>query len=841
MTVRPDELAAALAAIANPLRFAARDDFEHVDRVRDLDATLRRAAERLQAFDPPATVLSVLRAFVDALPQNGVPHAQRVEALRSTLVKLDELTAAVCEAVGIAAQPPVEPRSPPAESPAPIEKRPPRPRAPRSAAPAGLSLESPVQYVKGVGPKLAALLNAHEVRTVEDLLHFLPRRYEDRRAMAAICDLQDGVNATVEAEVLARSERRYRGRKGLDVAVGDPSGVLHLCWFRMPGEGFLDRFQKGRRLRVSGQVRFFRGMPQMVHPETMMLSEAVEVESAADAIVPVYTEIEGLRPAHLRRVVRGALPAASELVEVLPEWILSRRQLPPLEEAIRSLHQPPPTIALDLLHRQGTPWHRRLIYEELFLVQLAVLRRKAEAEAQPGHAIPLGESLLDEAHRLFPFTMTSAQTRVLAEIEADLKRPIPMNRLLQGDVGSGKTAVAVAAAAAVARAGFQASIMAPTELLAEQHGRVALTALAGAGFRGALLTGAVVGSERRHILTELQTGRCQVIVGTHALIQEEVRFHKMALAVVDEQHRFGVRQRARLVAMGRESLKSVPHMLVMTATPIPRTLALTVYGDLDLSLLDELPPGRVPAETFLYREKQRDQVYARVRQVVETGQQAYVVFPLVEESDAEELEGVRAATSAAEELANGFLSGVTVGLIHGRMSSDDKDRVMRSFVNAEIQVLVATTVIEVGIDVTNATVMVIEHAERFGLSQLHQLRGRVGRGRVRGLCLLVARYTPSEDAWRRLKIMEATNDGFRIAEEDLSIRGPGDFLGTRQSGVPLLSVANLARDQKILQQARDDASELLSVDPELQKPEHARLRDRLTQVWQEKLDLAQIG
>jgi ATP-dependent DNA helicase RecG len=829
LTDRHPELEAALAAIANPLRFAARDDFAHLDRVRDLETTLRRGAEQAIALGPPAAVRTILETFLVTLPEPALPRSARVAALRACL-SLHEEGAAILHGV---------------EGPGPAvgtkRSRPLRPRTQRPTPATKLALDSPVQYVKGVGPRLAELLNAAEVRTVDDLLHFLPRRYEDRRAMAAICDLEEGVHATVEAEVLARSERRLRGKKGLDVAVGDASGVLHLVWFSMPGEGFVDRFQKGRRLRVSGQVRFYRGAPQMVHPETMMLSEAVSEESAADAIVPVYAEIEGLRPAHLRRVVQGALPAVDELVEVIPPWILSRRGLPQLAEAVRTLHAPPPDVELELLHRMATPWHARLIYEELFLVQLAVLRRKAEAERQPGHAIPLSESLVEEARRLFPFTMTQAQVRVLGEIESDLQRAIPMNRLLQGDVGSGKTAVAVAAAAAVARSGLQAAIMAPTELLAEQHGRVALTVLASAGFRVALLTGAVVGSERRHILQDLESGRCQVIIGTHALIQDEVRFHKMALAVVDEQHRFGVRQRARLVAMGRESLGAAPHMLVMTATPIPRTLALTVYGDLDLSLIDELPPGRTPAETFLYRENQRDQVYARVVQAVAQGQQAYVVFPLVEESESEELEGVRDATSAAEELAKGLLQGLKIGLIHGRIPSDDKDRVMRAFVAGDIQVLVATTVIEVGIDVANATVMVVEHAERFGLSQLHQLRGRVGRGIHRGLCLLVARYTHSEDAWRRLKIMEATSDGFRIAEEDLSIRGPGDFLGTRQSGVPLLSVANLARDQKILQQAREDAALLLKTDPEFKEPEHQALGERVTRVWQEKLELAQVG
>ncbi|MBI5509847.1 MAG: ATP-dependent DNA helicase RecG [Deltaproteobacteria bacterium] len=829
MPERAAALRTALAAVAKPLHFAASDGFAHLERVVGLETTLRKSAAELRKLVTGGPAQTAVDALVAELGGEELPRGTRIQALERCLARLSVLEEAIANDGAAPAGLPAPESIPPVAPPAAARQ------------PAHLTLQSPVKYVRGVGPKLAELLNAHEIKTVGDLLHFLPRRYEDRRAIAEIRELQDGVNATVEGEVLVRSERRYRGRVGLDVALGDSSGVLHLCWFRVPGHGFADRFQKGRRIRASGQVRAWRGKLQIVHPETMLVSESGDTAELADAVVPIYPEIEGFRPAQLRRVVHAALPAARELVEVLPAPILHRRHLPALGDAVRALHQPPPEVAVEALNRSATHWHQRLIYEELFLVQLAVLRRRALARAQPGHAVPLGRPLVEEAARLFPFRLTGAQGRVLADIDADLRRAIPMNRLLQGDVGSGKTAVAVAAAAGVARAGYQAAIMAPTELLAEQHARVALTTLASAGFRVALLTGAVTGSERRQILEELAVGRCQVIVGTHALIQDEVRFHRLAFAVVDEQHRFGVRQRARLLAMGREGLASNPHMLVMTATPIPRTLALTVYGDLDLSLVDELPPGRKAPETRLYRDKERDQVYARVRQAVDDGRQAYVVFPLVEESDAEGLEHVRDATSAAAELEAGPLAGVRVGLLHGRMSSDDKDRVMRAFVAGHLQVLVATTVIEVGIDVANATVMVVEHAERFGLSQLHQLRGRVGRGAHQGLCLLVARYTQSEDAWRRLKIMERTSDGFRIAEEDLEIRGPGDFLGTRQSGVPLLSVANLARDQRLLQQARDDAAALLEEDPDLALPQHRRLADKVAAIFVEKLDLVQVG
>jgi ATP-dependent DNA helicase RecG len=488
-----------------------------------------------------------------------------------------------------------------------------------------------------------------------------------------------------------------------------------------------------------------------------------------------------------------------------------------------------------------TLWHRRLIYEELLMLQLVVLRRKAESSGDPGIAFEPGQSAGDIAEKAFDFGFTDAQSRCLAEIEADLLQASPMNRLLQGDVGSGKTAVALTAAILAAKAGYQTALMAPTELLAEQHARTVLKVLPELGVRVGLLTGKLSAAERRRILEELELGMVDVVVGTHALIQGSVRFKKLGLGIVDEQHRFGVMQRARFLEQGMESTGAVPHMLVMTATPIPRTLALTVYGDLDVSIIDQLPPGRKPVFTKKFREAERERVYKQVITAVEAGQQAYIVLPLVEESDKEGMEHIRDATGTHDELAHGLLHNLRVGLLHGKMGTDEKDRVMRAFIDGLLDVLVATTVIEVGIDVPNASVMVIEHAERFGLSQLHQLRGRVGRGAAKSSCLLIARSTQSEDAWRRLAIMEETTDGFKIAEEDLEIRGPGDFVGTRQSGLPVLSIANLARDQKILLLARDDAREILERDPDLLDDDHRGVRASLDAVWQDRLSLAKIG
>ncbi|MEM6732183.1 MAG: ATP-dependent DNA helicase RecG, partial [Myxococcota bacterium] len=539
--------------------------------------------------------------------------------------------------------------------------------------------------------------------------------------------------------------------------------------------------------------------------------------------------------------VGKSLSKAPRRTDDAPDEVREKRDLPGLGESVAALHLPPPDAPVTALDEGDTQWQRRLVYEELFLLQLVVLGRRSQIALETGYPLSLEQSLDRVAASLFPFELTGAQARVLAQIESDLGRAEPMHRLIQGDVGSGKTAVAFAAAAAAAQAGVQTALMAPTEILAEQHARNALKVLPKAGVRVALLTGSMTASEKRRTLQGLETGAIDVVVGTHAVIQSSVKFKRLALGIVDEQHRFGVMQRARFLEQGREGLGATPHMLVMTATPIPRTLALTVYGDLDVSVIDELPPGRTPIETFLFREGQRSQVYKQVRREVEAGRQAYVVFPLVEESEAEGMEQLRDATSSASELADGMLRGLRIALLHGRMSADEKDRVMRAFSSHQIDVLVSTTVVEVGVDVPNATVMVIENSERFGLSQLHQLRGRVGRGEHASQCFLVTRGTSSDDAWRRLNVMVRTNDGFKIAEEDLEIRGPGDFIGTRQSGLPLLSFANLARDQGVLEDSREDARILLERDPKLEDPRHAELKAAFGRSWSDRLELAQIG
>ncbi len=790
MTTSPalSPLEEARLALIKPLAFVCRGGLLHLRRVHGVEASVRALAERLLALarDNDAVARQV-QAILRSLPDGEAPELVRLAKLKGCLELAEKLELAAA---------PITPR-----------------------VSIGPGLDCDVQFIKGVGPHLAELLRRRGLRTLRELLYFLPRRYEDRRAALALGALGPDMAATVEAEVLSKTVRAMRGRRSLEVLLGDGADILRLRWFRVPGRAFVDRFVEGARVRVAGAVREYRGQLEMVHPELLPLGGVID-----DVLVPVYSELERMPATQMRRIMAAAIELAGELEDLLPEYLRARHGLADLTSALRCLHRPPAGTDPELLRRAASPWHRRLIYEELLLLQLGVLRRKALVQLDRGSPLVIPSSLGEELSRLFDFAPTRAQAQVLSEIESDLRRDVPMQRLLQGDVGSGKTAVAFAAAAAVVKAGMQVAIMAPTELLAEQHARVARRSLERAGVRVELLTGGASAAERRRILAAIAGGQAEVIVGTHALIQPDVSFKALGLVIIDEQHRFGVMQRAALSAKGKASCGAVPHTLVMTATPIPRTLALTFYGDLDLSIIDELPPGRTPIETMIFPGAKRELAYARVLEAVRRGRQAYVVYPLVDESESEGMEGVQDATRAARELVAGPFLGLRVGLLHGRMASFEKDEIMRAFAGAALDVLVATTVIEVGIDVANATVMVIEHAERFGLSQLHQLRGRVGRGAHASECLLIAHGGGSLEARQRLKVMRESGDGFRIAEEDLRLRGPGDFVGTRQSGLPLLSVADLARDQALLLRARDDAREIIASDPELSDPRHAGLK-----------------
>ncbi|MCL6628377.1 MAG: ATP-dependent DNA helicase RecG [Armatimonadetes bacterium] len=677
-----------------------------------------------------------------------------------------------------------------------------------------IDLDTDVRYVKGVGERLANVLGRLGIFTIRDLLMHFPHRHEDRTNFRRIRELKVGETATIKGKVLVADNMRTSRSQTLltKVALGDDSGVVTLVWFNQPY--LKNKFTRilGKEIIAYGTAQLGQYGTEIVSPEWEEIGKETDPISS-NRIVPVYPLTEGLYQGTIRRIIYSALDRYLPSVEdVLPEEILDKRDLVDVATALRNIHFPESSRALEAARY-------RLVYEEFFLLQLALAMRKQNiASGRPGIAFKVSPGCTAQFYRSLPFELTNAQKRVITEIERDMARPIAMNRLLQGDVGSGKTVVAVAAIMVAISNGYQAAIMAPTEILAEQHVIVFARLLEPLGIEVTLLKGSQTAKEKEQIKQRIASGDVKVVVGTHALIQGDVEFQRLGLVVIDEQHRFGVLQRAALRDKGLN-----PDVLVMTATPIPRTLALTVYGDLDLSVIDEMPPGRKPVRTYWKTSSQRMQVYNAVRKLVSEGRQVYIVCPLVEES--EKLQA-RAATELAEHMKNEVFPDLELAVLHGQMKAAEKEAVMEAFRDGKIQILVSTTVIEVGVDVPNASVMVIEDAERFGLAQLHQLRGRVGRGEHQSYCVLVA--DPKTDEGRlRLEVMTRTFNGFEIAEEDLKLRGPGEFYGTKQSGLPSFRLANILRDVDILEQSRNDAFDLVEYDSRLESPKHARLRTEI--------------
>jgi ATP-dependent DNA helicase RecG len=750
-------------------------------------------------------------------------------------------------------------------------------------------------YVRGVGPKVAEMLAAKGILTAEDLLYHLPFRYEDRQNPRSLDELKPGETASVIAEVRGSILLRTRRAPIFELTIGQGRFAMKCIWFN--GTYLNGKFQAGQTIAVYGKVEPSRSTSnmKMIQPQFELLPDASDDAETrlleVGRITPVYESLGGSRLAsrwqrkvifHLLEGVRGAVP------ECFPRAMLSRLKLPDRETALREVHYPPEGTPFAQLQASSTSAHRRLIFEELFFLELGLELKRRRMRERPGIAFATTDKVREAIREVLPFHPTTAQKRALGEIVADMRQPSPMRRLLQGDVGSGKTIVALQAMLVAMENGYQAALMAPTEILATQHFLAARKLLERSSRRYniVLLTGSLDDDRKRHNRALINRGEAQLVIGTHALIEEKVEFDRLGLVVVDEQHRFGVLQRFRLM---KKPNQAEPDVLVMTATPIPRTLALSLYGDLDVSILDELPPGRTPIVTRRIPGDDAEKVWEFVRKQVKQGRQAYIVYPVIEGSkdDQPELDfsrddpdagldptpaapksarkgktadlfpktaqqaspsaksGLKSAVEMHEKLRKGPLAGLRVGLLHGRLDADEKEIIMRRFQRGEIDVLVATTVIEVGVDVPNSTVMVVEHAERFGLAQLHQLRGRVGRGAAKSYCILVTGPRVSPLAEERLNAMVRTQDGFELAELDLSIRGPGEFFGTRQAGLPDFRVANLVRDRQLLELAKIEAARFANPDPataaEASEAERARVWARLKEAWQRRYGLVEAG
>ncbi len=688
---------------------------------------------------------------------------------------------------------------------------------------AARDLKLPVQYVKGVGPRRAALLARLGVQTVEDALYLLPNRYEDRRHLKPIAQVEVGEQETVKGEVLAAGLKNTRKGPLFEAVIGDSSGKLVAKWFNQPY--LKNKFKIGQPVILYGKILLGFGL-EMVNPDYELLEPGDE-QIHTGRIVPIYPLTQGLSPRLVRAIMKTLVETfIPQVQDFLPDPIRERQRLLSLAAALEAIHAPE---GLDDAERG----RRRLAFDDFFLLSLGIALRRLEAAEETGIAFKVESFLADQALARFGYPLTVAQEKVLRQIKEDMARPRPMNRLLQGDVGSGKTIVAFLAMLIAVENGYQAAIMAPTEILAEQHFFRAWRLLTPLGVQVFLLTSSIRGRERQRILEELRRGSPAIVVGTHALIQGEVQFARLGFVIIDEQHRFGVLQRAQLRAKGYH-----PDVLVMTATPIPRTLALTVYGDLDISVLDEMPPGRQPVKTYRLTEADRLRLYQFMIGELKKGRQAYIICPLIEESEKEDL---KAAIQTAKDLQEGPFKDFRVGLLHGRMKFEEKEAIMRDFREGRIHLLVATTVVEVGVDVPTATVILIEQADRLGLSQLHQLRGRVGRAGDQAYCFLMTSARLSEEAEARIQAMVRLSDGFAISEKDLEIRGPGDFFGTRQSGLPDLKVASLLKDVRILEQARTEAFHLVEADPRLEAPEHAFLKEVLLERWTDGIGLGIVG
>jgi ATP-dependent DNA helicase RecG len=716
-----------------------------------------------------------------------------------------------------------------------------------------LTLQTPLQYLKGLGPARAAAFQRKGILTLQDALYYFPRRYEDRRRLCEpkdLISLSEGVQVSVLARIERSKEVPLRGRKQTMfelLAMGDKGDFLTCTWFRTY-KGLKEKMAIGSWAIFQGALKKYRGAPQIVHPEVEILKKKPSSEEALaptslhwGRVVPIYSRSEKLTQKFIRETMRACLDVGLPLAQdLLPADIRGRYQLPGLAETLEAMHFPEEVPLADpQVPAQLSPHLRRLIFEEFFKFQLVLLMDRAGIQPESSIPMKMHGQLAQKMRKNIPYTLTNAQERAIAQILADLQKNTAMNRIVQGDVGSGKTFVAFFSAAAVMENDHQVALMAPTEILAEQHYQNAVKLFAQTGKKVVLLTGSLPKAQKDLAREDIRSGSANLVIGTHALIQESVSWKSLGMAVIDEQHRFGVRQRTALKE--KASGGKFPHILTMTATPIPRSLALTVFGELDVATIDELPPGRQEIVTKVIKGADRDRLYNLIRREADEKRQSYIVYPLVADSDKEGMEKIRSVGAEFERLKNGPLSGLRLAMVHGQMPAEERAAIMRAFKAHEHDVLISTTVIEVGVDVPNATVMAVENSERFGLSQLHQLRGRVGRGAHKSFCVLVTDAPPpgvvrhaeavqdseegveEESPWVRLRVLENSRNGFDIAEQDLKLRGPGDFFGTKQSGSPSFRLADLSRDADLLETARKEAIALHESDPELRKPEHEAL------------------
>lgn len=704
-------------------------------------------------------------------------------------------------------------------------------------------LNLPLSSSRGIGPRLLPKFEKLGLKTIEDALYHLPLRYEDRRQLKSISQLVPGQQEVFLGKVLSAGESQTsRSRRRIyEVLVGDSSGQLVLKWFHYRKSWLEKRFAIGQSAVFIGEVKRFGAIREIHHPDTELVSPGTDVTALLQKdplnfgrILPVYPLTEGLSQKQIRKLWYPLIQDYSALLpDRIPPKILKRYQFLPLSQAMQQCHWPDSDNDLAQLESGKDLARSSLVFDEFFFLELGLALKRAGVQLEQGISFQVEHRYTLPLTKMLPFRLTDAQRRVLGEIKRDMMSTRPMHRLLQGDVGSGKTMVALMAALIAVENDTQVAVVAPTEILAEQHFLTFDHWMQQLGLKAILLHGSLSAPDKREALAAVASGHANLIVGTHAILQQGVEFHRLGLGIIDEQHRFGVRQRGLLRQKGEN-----PDMLVMTATPIPRTLSMTLYGDLSVSVIDQLPPGRKPITTRIFRQRHLVDAYRLIRAELEQGRQAYVVYPLVEESEKIDL---KAATDAATELQTDIFPDFNIGLLHGRMKTGEKEAVMQAYRSGEIQVLVATTVVEVGVDVPNASVMLIEHAERFGLAQLHQLRGRVGRGVDKSYCLLVPSEQHGEDAERRLQVMVDSEDGFRIAEADLEIRGPGDFLGTRQAGLPDLRVANLIRDVGLLEIARKEAFDYAEQTNQLKSREAISVRQELLRRWGGRLELAAIG